>query len=68
MVGWASRRSGRPSQRSGWVREALPEVCVGLGGPCGGLVGVGRPSRRSRSGQEAHPEVQEGLGSSPKGL
>ena len=61
-VGMLSRRSVRPSLRSGRGWEVLQEVQEGSGGPCGGLGGVGRPSQRSGSGLEALLDVREGSG------
>ena len=68
------QRSVRPSLRSRRdpeapvkVREDLPEVREGLGGPFGGPVGGGRPSRRTRRSREVLKD-REGSGGSPRGL
>ena len=42
-----SRRSGRASLSFEWVREDLPQVREGSGGPLAGPGGIGRTSRRS---------------------
>ena len=54
---------GRPSQRAGRSREALPEGREGTGGPPVGMGGVrspsqgaGSPSRSAGRGREAFPQ------------
>ena len=48
----------RLSRRSGYGREALPEVLEWSGGPRIGPGVVRKPSQRSRSGREALPEFR----------
>ena len=59
-AGRAFQMYGRPSQRSGSGREALP-MAERLGDSPISPRGVGRTSRRSGSGQEGLPKIREAL-------